>query len=225
MDRKEIKGRAKAFAFSNKWNIWKPILVVAAIPFAVGIILGILGFGPEYKEVEDVVFGGTTMQMVSNPVYDTVTSITAIATIPLSFGLIYYIIHLIHGNKLEIKDLFSKYKFFIPLFLLILAIAVFTFLWSLLLIIPGIIYAFKVAMAQYIAAEEVNENTKVMDVINKSKTMMDGHKWEYFVFNLSFIGWYLLCGITFGIAAIWVVPYVTTANVMYYEKLKKLKNA
>ena len=165
------------------------------------------------------------MQMVSNPVYDTVTSITAIATIPLSFGLIYYIIHLIHGNKLEIKDLFSKYKFFIPLFLLILAIAVFTFLWSLLLIIPGIIYAFKVAMAQYIAAEEVNENTKVMDVINKSKTMMDGHKWEYFVFNLSFIGWYLLCGITFGIAAIWVVPYVTTANVMYYEKLKKLKNA
>ena len=55
--------------------------------------------------------------------------------------------------------------------------------------------------------------------------MMDGHKWEYFVFNLSFIGWYLLCGITFGIAAIWVVPYVTTANVMYYEKLKKLKNA
>ena len=55
-----------------------------------------------------------------------------------------------------------------------------------------------------------------------SEKMMDGHKWEYFVFQLSFIGWYLLCGLTLGILYIWVLPYVTVANTMWYEELKKI---
>ena len=56
--------------------------------------------------------------------------------------------------------------------------------------------------------------------LKMSKEMMDGHKWEYFVLILSFIGWILLC--VFIIPIIWVIPYIQTTQVMYYEELKKL---
>ena len=49
--------------------------------------------------------------------------------------------------------------------------------------------------------------------------MMEGHKWEYFVLGLSFIPWYLLCGITLGIASIWVVPYIQTTLAEYHVRL------
>ena len=61
-----------------------------------------------------------------------------------------------------------------------------------------------------------------MAVIRRSKELMDGHKWNYVVFELSFIGWELLCVLTLGILSIWIVPYYTTAKVMYYEELKKI---
>ena len=77
-------------------------------------------------------------------------------------------------------------------------------------------------MSGFIMADELDENTKPMEVLDKSKSMMEGHKWEYFVFNLSFIGWFLLIPITLGIVLIWLIPYIQTANIMYYEKLKEL---
>ena len=52
---------------------------------------------------------------------------------------------------------------------------------------------------------------------------MQGYKWDYFIFGLSFIGWILLIGFTFGIAMIWVMPFILIAQTLYYEELKKLK--
>ena len=49
---------------------------------------------------------------------------------------------------------------------------------------------------------------------------MDGHKMELFVLDLSFIGWYLLCVITFGIAFIWVAPYIQATKTNFYNKIK-----
>lgn len=53
--------------------------------------------------------------------------------------------------------------------------------------------------------------------------MMYGYKLDYFIFQLSFIGWQILGAITFGIAYIYVIPYFTFANIVYYEKLKELR--
>ena len=77
-------------------------------------------------------------------------------------------------------------------------------------------------MVPNLLADELTNETGYMELINRSKKLMDGHKWEYFIFNLSFIGWDLLIIATLGIAAIWVVPYETTAKIMYYDELKKL---
>jgi len=97
-------------------------------------------------------------------------------------------------------------------------VMLFAGLWSLLFIIPGIIYAYKTIMVNYIWAETTDENVTWRDVINTSKEMMDGYKMDLFVFELSFIGWILLSAVTLGIALIWVVPYIQVASVMYYQE-------
>jgi uncharacterized membrane protein len=102
-----------------------------------------------------------------------------------------------------------------------LLIGIFVFLWSLLFVIPGIIAGFRYSQAAFLMMDD--PDLSPLDAIRQSKELMRGHKWEYFVFQLSFIGWYFLCGITFGIAMIWVMPYLTVAEINYYEELKKLQ--
>jgi len=207
MNRQEIKAKAKEFAFKNKWNIWKPYLVIFAISFVFGLILGIFEIDTE------------------NGIGSLLAYAFEIALIPASIGYIYYIMELINGKVLDVKEaLLSKYKLFGLILVTSIMVSLFTTLWTLLLIIPGIIYAFKVAMVNYILADFADENTKWKDVINTSKEMMNGYKMDYFVFGLSFIGWELLCIVTLGIAIIWVYPYMQVANVMYYQELKKIKN-
>ncbi len=225
MNRKEIKREAKEFAFKNKWNMWKPILVFMAIGFVFGLVTELMGIGPKYAFVEDPQLGVILQNTNPSIIYDILEIVLSIAMIPISIGYIWYILCLIRGHKIELKEMFTKYfKFTLKIFCVELVIGLLACLWSILFIIPGIIFAYKMAMSQFILADEVDENTKVKAVMNKSKEMMDGHKMDLFVFQLSFIGWFFLVGITFGIAAIWVVPYYNVASTMYYEKLKALKN-
>lgn len=94
----------------------------------------------------------------------------------------------------------------------------FTFLWSLLFWIPGIIKAFAYSMSMYILAE--NPDMPALEAIKKSQEMMKGHKMEYFVLQLSFFGWHLLGAITCGIAYIWIVPYISATNANFYNSIK-----
>ncbi len=59
-----------------------------------------------------------------------------------------------------------------------------------------------------------------LDAITESRKMMDGHKMDLFILGLSFIGWLLLVYVTFGIAAIWVGPYMQTTYANFYKMLK-----
>lgn len=206
MDRKKIKEKAKEFAFKNKWELWEPYLIIFGITLVFSIILTI------FKIDADSVLG-TFLNFILE-----------LVLLPASIGYVYYIIKLINGKTLDVKEaLTSKYKLFGLIILVTCIVGLFTTLWSLLFIILGIIYAFSMTMTSYLLADLADENTKYKEVMNTSKEMMDGYKWDYFVFELSFIGWVLLVIVTFGIAIIWVYPYIMTANVMYYEKLKKKK--
>ena len=96
---------------------------------------------------------------------------------------------------------------------------VFVALWSLLLVIPGIIKIFEYYMVGYILADDPDMG--VMDALRKSKEMMRGHKWNTFVLNLSFLGWKLLGAITFGIVDIFYVnPYIQATEAELYLTLK-----
>lgn len=98
----------------------------------------------------------------------------------------------------------------------------FIFLWSLLLIIPGIVKAYEYRMIPYILAENPDMNRE--EVFALSKKMMDGEKWHAFVLDLSFIGWHILGAFTAGILEVfYVVPYQSSTNATLYEALKFLK--
>lgn len=95
---------------------------------------------------------------------------------------------------------------------------VFVFLWTLLLIIPGIIKSFSYSMTFYILAD--NPDLKPQEAIEKSQEMMYGHKWRLFMLYLSFIGWYFLALLTFGIGMLFLQPYIDQSVANFYEDLK-----
>ena len=99
-----------------------------------------------------------------------------------------------------------------------LLMGIFVFLWTLLFIIPGIIKAYSYAMTPYILDE--NPELSASEAIHRSRLMMQGHKFDLFWLQLSFIGWFLLCIVTAGIALLWVTPYYYTAQAAFYEEVK-----
>ena len=95
----------------------------------------------------------------------------------------------------------------------------FTFLWTLLFIIPGIIKAYAYAMTPYILVD--NPEYGPNEARLKSIEMMRGHKWKLFGMELSFIGWFLLCILSLGVGFIWLSPYYRMAHVSFYNNLKE----
>jgi len=118
----------------------------------------------------------------------------------------------------EAKDAFSGFDDFWTAFKTTFLTGLFTFLWSLLFIIPGIIKGYSYSMAMYIVAE--NPGISALDAIDRSKKMMDGHKMELFVLYLSLYGWALLTVITLGIAGIWTIPYMNATLANFYNEIK-----
>lgn len=100
----------------------------------------------------------------------------------------------------------------------LLWMSLFIFLWSLLFIVPGIVKAYSYRFTPYILAD--CPNVKARDALKLSMRMTDGIKGEIFVFDLSFIGWFLLTSITCGILAIYTVPYFKVAEATLYESMK-----
>lgn len=101
-------------------------------------------------------------------------------------------------------------------------VGVFTFLWSLLLIVPGIVKFYAYAMTPYILVD--NPELSANQAINMSKEMMKGHKFDLFFLQLSFIGLIFLSIFTLGIGLLWVMPYMMTAQAAFYQDIKKEYN-
>ena len=99
-----------------------------------------------------------------------------------------------------------------------LLVNIFTAFWTLLFIIPGIIKGYAYAMTPYILAE--NPNIKPMQAINLSCRMTKGHKLDLFVLGFSFIGWYMLGALAFGIGTAFVVPYDRATHAQFYLALR-----
>lgn len=95
-----------------------------------------------------------------------------------------------------------------------------TFLWSLLFVIPGMVKQFSYAMTPYILGDMPNIGAK--DALKLSMRMMNGHKGELFVFYLSYIGWMILSGFTFGLLQLlYVGPYMQIAMAGFYDEVKQ----
>ena len=100
----------------------------------------------------------------------------------------------------------------------IFLVYLFTALWTLLLIVPGIIKGLAYSLTPYIIKDypELSPN----EAINLSMKMMKGHKFDLFYLFLSFLGWILLAMLTLGIGLLWVIPYFQTTMAAFYQDVK-----
>lgn len=136
----------------------------------------------------------------------------------ISFGVAGFFLKLVRDENPMIENLFNGFSYFVKTFLVYLITTIFTVLWTLLLIVPGIIAAFRYSMVYFIMND--NPEIGVMDAINLSKEMMKGHKGRLFSLWISFIGWFILGLIPLGIGLLWVIPYYNSAKANFYEDLK-----
>ena len=123
------------------------------------------------------------------------------------------------GDRPEPHDLFAtmNYDGISRGFLATLRYSVFVWLWGLLFVIPGIVKAIEYSQMFYLLADEPNMSAR--DAQKQSMELMRGHRGEYFVLMLSFLGWEILSVFTLGFLQIWLVPYLSTTLANYYLKL------
>lgn len=147
--------------------------------------------------------------------------IIVILLLPLSFGYFVMFLNLIRGEKLEFVTLFEGFKDYGRILLTMLLVSIYTFLWAILLIVPGIIKSYSYSQTYFILRDkpELSYNA----AIEESMRMMDGKKMKLFLLDLSFIGWFILSCLTLGIGFLFLYPYVTASHAVFYEGLKREK--
>lgn len=192
MNRVELKEKAKQQIKGKIGILFLITLIIGAISAVAGAILGAIP-------------GGSIIASV-------------IITPAFSLSMVRVYFALIAGKELKATDAFTGFDDFWSAFKVTFLVGLFTFLWSLLFVIPGIIKSYSYSMSMYILAE--NKGKPALECINESKAMTEGHKMDLFVLSLSFIGWALLGTITFGIAYIWVLPYMQATFTNAYLSLK-----
>lgn len=195
IDRAQVKANSKAQLGNNLFGkIW--LMALVAI-FIQSIIISIAAYIPVVGSFASIILAG-----------------------PFGIGLSLVFMKLARNhNNVDLADLFTSFSDrFGKDFLLGLMIFVFTFLWSLLFIIPGIVKSYAYSMAYYISLDHPEWGWK--ECIEESKRITQGHKGELFVLDLSFIGWYIVGSLCLGIGILWVNPYHNTARANYYEALK-----
>lgn len=230
--RKEIKENAKA---SLKRNYWKAVLG--------SLVLMIIGGGAaagsssamKSEEVNSAVDNLFTQQTELIIAF-CIVLFSALAVVfvidfvicvfiknPLQVGTQKLFINC-KTDQAECSDMLSAFSgSYLNVVKTMFCMTLFTSLWSLLFIIPGIIKAYEYRMIPYILAENPDMSRK--EVFAKSKAMMTGNKWKAFVLDLSFIGWHILGFCTCGIVELfYVAPYNFLADAELYHELKKQVN-
>ena len=194
------KNRALS-ALENKWGNF------VLITFVYGFIIGITQILSGDKD--------------SPAILHLIGLVLFILALPLTWGYQTLFLGAVRGGEATAKDMFEGYnkELFSRVLTTTLLYYVYVFLWSLLLLIPGCIKSYSYAMTPYILKD--NPEMKNNAAIEESMRMMDGHKLELFMLDLSFIGWVILSILTCCIGFLWLVPYMNMARVNFYEDLKK----
>lgn len=137
---------------------------------------------------------------------------------PFAGGLAIFYLAIARGTEAKFEQLFDGFKLYATYLVAYLLMIIFIFLWSLLLIIPGIVAAISYSMIFFIIAD--NPSITASDALKRSKAMMNGNKGKYFGLMLRYLGWALLSILTAGIGIIWLVPYMQTAAAKFYDDIK-----
>lgn len=192
---------------------WAPAVVCTIIYLLLSIGISLLQ--PSLDDPTVALSGSQKVMLVANVL------LLFLVMTPLGIG--YYqafkVLYTDGDNRLTANCFKLSFGNYIKNVVTYLLMCLFIFLWTLLLIIPGIIKALAYSMTPFILKDF--PELSVNQAINLSQKMMKGHKFDYFWLGLSFIGWILLGLLTLGIGYIWLIPYMYTSYAAFYEEVKK----
>jgi uncharacterized membrane protein len=192
---------------------WAPAVVCTIIYLLLSVGISLLQ--PNIDDPTAALTGAQKIMMVANVL------LLFLVMVPLGIG--YYqafkVLFTDGDNKLTASCFRMSFGNYFKNIAAYLLMCLFIFLWTLLLIIPGIIKALAYSMTPFILKDF--PELSVNQAINLSQKMMKGHKFDYFWLGLSFIGWILLGLLTLGIGYIWLIPYMYTSYAAFYEEVKK----
>ena len=162
---------------------------------------------------------GSSPSLLVDPVPGMVgRGIVTILLLPLAWGYLVYFLLLIREENIDYERLFDGFSQYVRITLAELLKGIYVLLWLFLLIIPGFVKSYSYAMTEFILKD--NPEISGEDAICLSMKMMQGHKMQLFLLDLSMIGWLILSFLTLGIGFLFLVPYNYSAHAHFYEDLK-----
>ena len=193
MDRAELKARARAQLGGGIFqNFWM-------MGLAVCLLIGLL-------------------ESAATTILPAIGALIVIG--PLEYGQAYIFLKQARDRQpVQLGDMFRGFQDdFGGTFLIGFLSQLFVALWSLLFLIPGIVKSYAYSMAYYVKLDHPDYGWKAC--IDESRRLMDGHKWEKFVLDLSFLGWILVGALCLGVGTLWVTPYMAATEAQFYEYVR-----
>lgn len=225
MEAKTLRARARA----NLTGSWGLSIGIAAIAVLLGGVLSGPSFLPEVnvkipvlqelanKLNREIQFGNLSFRL--NLGSGSLFSFAAfIIGGVLQLGYCRFLLRQHDGRSVEFNDLFSQFDRFGAGFAQRFLRNLYVTLWSLLFIIPGIVKSYAYAMTPFIMAER--PNLTASQAIGLSIQMMDGHKTDLFILDLTFLGWSILASLPFNLGHLVLNPYKNAAYAAFYRQLQ-----
>lgn len=136
---------------------------------------------------------------------------------PLALGTVFFYMKIERREAPRIGIIFDGFKFFKKSFIYHLITTMLILLWTLLLIVPGIVAALRYSMGYYIMAD--NPEMSAMEALRESSDLMKGNKMAYFSLILSFVGWFIVSLITLGLGFLYLIPYFRMTSLNFYRSI------
>ena len=207
----QLNSELRAQARERLEGQWGTFVLMTFLMLVIQTILQIPGYIGSLLEIL------SPENVLASLSFSNISNILSLLALPLSWGLTVSLLRNHREESVDLENLFDGFRGgrYTRVFCAIFLVNLFTFLWALLLIIPGIMKAFSYALTPYILLDEPELTAK--QAISRSCEIMQGRRWKLFCLYFSFIGWGILCLLTFGIGFLWLAPYINASIAAFYE--------
>ena len=207
----QLNSELRAQARERLEGKWGTFVLMTFLMLVIQTILQIPGYIGSLLEIL------SPENVLASLSFSNISNILSLLALPLSWGLTVSLLRNHREESVDLENLFDGFRGgrYTRVFCALFLVNLFTFLWALLLIIPGIMKAFSYALTPYIIMDEPELTAR--QAITRSCEIMEGRRWKLFCLYLSFIGWGILSLLTFGIGFLWLVPYMNASIAAFYE--------
>ena len=207
----QLNSELRAQARERLEGQWGTFVLMTFLMLVIQTILQIPGYIGSLLEIL------SPENVLASLSFSNISNILSLLALPLSWGLTVSLLRNHREESVDLENLFDGLRGgrYTRVFCALFLVNLFTFLWALLLIIPGIMKAFSYALTPYIIMDEPELTAR--QAITRSCEIMEGRRWKLFCLYLSFIGWGILSLLTFGIGFLWLAPYMNASIAAFYE--------